>query len=49
MTYDAVLQLDGPLGVADPLLGVGFRRIADRAATGLIRVLDGARVESDAR
>jgi hypothetical protein len=49
VTYDAVLQLNGPLGVADPRLGVGFRRNADRAATGLIRMLDGARVESDAR
>ncbi len=45
VTYDAELTLNGPLGLADPLLRIGFGRIADRAATGLIRVLDGQRVQ----
>ena len=41
VTYDAELTLNGPLGLADPILRLGFGRIGDRAATGLIRVLDG--------
>ncbi len=45
VTYDAVLTLNGPLGLADPLVGIGFRRIAGRAAGGLIRALDGVRVD----
>lgn len=44
VTYDAVLTLNGALGLADPLVGLAFDRIAGRAATGLIRVLDGERV-----
>ncbi|NIR35120.1 MAG: hypothetical protein GWN79_02385 [Actinobacteria bacterium] len=46
VTYDAELTLNGPLGVFDPLLGLGFKRIGDRAAAGLIRVLEGERVDS---
>lgn len=45
VTYEAELTLNGPLRVADPLLGLAFDRIAGRAADGLIRVLDGERVE----
>ncbi len=41
LTYDAVLRLSGPLGLADPLLGLGFRAVGDRAAAGLRRHLDG--------
>jgi hypothetical protein len=41
VTYDAALTLNGPLGVLDPLLGRAFRRIGDRAAAGLRRVLAG--------
>ncbi len=46
VTYDAELTLNGPLGLADPLLGLAFGRIGDRAAKGLIRVLDGERLEA---
>ena len=49
VTYDAELTLNGPLGLADPLLSVVFDRIADRAATGLIAALNGQRVEEPAR
>lgn len=41
VTYDADLSLKGALGIANPLLGVVFGRIGDRAAAGLRRVLDG--------
>ena len=44
VTYDAELTLNGPLGLADPILRVTFGRIGDRAAAGLIRVLDGERI-----
>lgn len=44
VTYDAELQLKSVLKVVDPLLGLAFRRIGDRAATGLRRVLDGQEV-----
>jgi len=39
VTYDAKLTLSGPLGLLDPLLRLAFRRIGDRAADGLRRVL----------
>jgi hypothetical protein len=41
VTYDATLTLRGPLGLFDPLLRLAFRRIGDRAAAGLARVLSG--------
>lgn len=41
VTYDAKLTLNGPLGLLDPLLRLAFRRIGDRAAAGLNRVLSG--------
>lgn len=41
VTYDADLSLKGPLRLAAPLAAVAFRRIGDRAAAGLCRVLDG--------
>lgn len=44
VTYDAELKLNGLLGLADPLLGLSFKRIGDRAAAGLIRALDGERL-----
>ena len=44
VTYDATLELRGPLALLDPLLGIVFDRIGDKAAAGLIRVLDGAAV-----
>ena len=41
MTYDADLRLKGPLGrLMDPLLGLAFRRIGDRAAVGLGNALN---------
>ena len=37
--YDARFRLRGVLGLADPLLALGFRRVADRAIQGLERCL----------
>ena len=39
VTYDADLQLKGLLKLADPLLAIGFKRIADNALAGLRRQL----------
>lgn len=44
VTYDAVLKLKGVLGLADPLLGLNFKQIGDRAGAGLVAALDGERV-----
>lgn len=49
VTYDAELRLNGPLGLADPILRLTFGRIGDRAAAGLIRVLDGERLPDRSR
>lgn len=46
VTYDAVLELNGVLRLADPLLRLAFGRIGDRAAAGLRRVLNGQDVPS---
>ena len=35
ITYDADLALKGPFKLADPLLGVAFKRVGDRALAGL--------------
>ena len=35
VSYDAELTLKGPLRLADPLLGLAFRRVGDRALNGL--------------
>jgi hypothetical protein len=43
VTYDAELTLNGLLGALDPLVGLAFKRIGDRAAAGLIRALEGER------
>ena len=41
VTYDADLRVKGPLGhLVDPLLGLAFRRIGDRAAAGLREALN---------
>ena len=45
VTYDARLEPRGMLRLADPLLGLAFRRIGDRAAAGLRRVLGNASEE----
>ncbi len=41
VSYDALLELNGVLRLADPLLGLAFGRIGDRAAAGLRRELSG--------
>ena len=48
VTYDAVLKLKGLLGLVDPLLGLTFNKIGDRAAQGLVAALEGERVEAAA-
>jgi hypothetical protein len=40
VVYDARLTLNGPLGLADPLLALGFSRVGERAARGLRNALD---------
>lgn len=35
VNYDADLKLKGPLKLADPLLGLAFKRVGDRALEGL--------------
>ncbi|MFN8161188.1 MAG: SRPBCC family protein [Solirubrobacterales bacterium] len=42
VTYDARLALKGPMRLAEPLLGLAFRRLGDRAAAGLRRELGAA-------
>ena len=44
VTYDAELTLNGLFGLFDPVLGLAFNRIGDKAAAGLIEALDGERV-----
>jgi hypothetical protein len=39
IVYDADLALKGPLRIADPLLGLAFSRVGDRALEGLRRRL----------
>jgi carbon monoxide dehydrogenase subunit G len=39
VTYDAELALKGPLRIADPLLGLAFDRVGDRALEGLRETL----------
>ncbi len=46
VTYDAVLKLNGPFGCADFALKPMFKRIADRAARGLVCALDGEAVSA---
>ena len=41
VSYDATLELSGLLGLIDPLLGLVFDRIGDRAAAGMAAALDG--------
>jgi hypothetical protein len=44
VTYDAELLLNGPLKLLDPLLGLSFKKIGDRAAAGLVAALAGTKV-----
>lgn len=46
VTYDAELKLKGLLGLSDPLLGLTFKQIGDRASAGLVEALAGERVVS---
>jgi len=39
VTYEADLRSQGLFRLADPLLGLAFRRIGDRARDGLARAL----------
>jgi carbon monoxide dehydrogenase subunit G len=48
VTYDAELKLKGLLRLSDPLLGLTFNQIGDRAAAGLIKTLAGERVAAPA-
>jgi carbon monoxide dehydrogenase subunit G len=43
--YDAELVLKGPLRIADPLLGLAFNRVGDRALAGLRKKLGPAQVD----
>jgi carbon monoxide dehydrogenase subunit G len=40
ITYDADLALKGPFRLADPLLGIAFKRVGARALAGLRRTLE---------
>jgi hypothetical protein len=44
VAYDATLELNGPAKILDPVLGLFFDRIGDRAADGLAKALDGSLV-----
>lgn len=44
VTYDVELKLKSLLGLVDPLLGLAFGRIGDRASAGLESALEGERV-----
>jgi carbon monoxide dehydrogenase subunit G len=39
VTYDADLALKGAMKLADPLLGLAFKRVGDRALVGLSKAL----------
>ena len=39
VSYEADVRLRGPLHLLDPILGPGFRAVADRAAAGLAQAL----------
>lgn len=44
VTYDATLDLNGPLALGDVALGVMFKRIGDKAADGMVDKLDGTKI-----
>jgi len=46
VTYDAELTLKGAFGMADPAFQLAFNSIGDKAAAGLVSVLDGVKVEA---
>jgi hypothetical protein len=44
VSYDADLTLNGAFRFADPVLGLVFRRMGDKAADGLVKELRGLRL-----
>ncbi len=44
VTYDATLELNGFFGLADIGLRLFFDKIGDKAAAGLVKVLDGTKI-----
>ena len=44
VTYDATLELNGILGIADFGLRLFFDKIGDKAAAGMVKVLDGTKI-----
>ncbi len=44
VTYHADLTLNGPLRIGDPILGLFFHRMGEKAADSLATKLDGARI-----
>ena len=42
--YDARLTLNGPLALADKVLGVAFDRIGNKAAAGMAEALEGTKL-----
>ena len=44
VTYDATLELRSILGIANPLVGLFFDRIGDRASKGLATTLEGTKI-----
>ena len=47
VTYEAALTLNGLLGLANPLLGIPFGVIGDRAAAGLVGALGGQKIRQE--
>jgi hypothetical protein len=44
VSYDAIVELNGPLRLTDPVFGLIFKRIGDRAAVGMAKALNGTTV-----
>lgn len=44
VTYDATLELNGILGLADVGLRLFFDKIGDKAAAGMVEALDGSKI-----
>ncbi len=42
--YEAIIELSGPLKLVDPLFGLLFNRIGDKAAAGMEKALNGSKV-----
>lgn len=44
VTYDATLDLNGPLAMGDIAFGIMFKKIGDKAAAGMVERLDGTKI-----